>query len=159
MEIILEGPDNAGKSTLAKMISEAIGRAVISSEGREKYPGEIVERIVRYSRDHQGVIFDRHPVVSQTIYSLVKSNTPVPEELIKEFYTGKNFFIYCRSNLERGLEGHVVKEHDDEEYLARIQNSLGPLLEAYDKWALQHANYIYRIGDNITHLINLVERL
>lgn len=157
MEIIIEGPDNAGKSTLAKMIGEALGRQVIPSEGREKYDGEINDRVNRYFKDYNNVIFDRHPVVSQAVYFICGNKTNVNEELVEKFYKQQNIYVYCRPLIGRKLKGHVVKDYDDPAFLEEIEKKYDSLVAAYDKWALEKANFIYRIGDNITNILKGIE--
>lgn len=158
MNIVLEGPDNAGKSTLASLISSALCRPIIVSEGREKFPGEVNERVTRY-KEFKEVVFDRHPVISQTVYSLVKPNTPVHPVLIEEFYNTKPFLIYCRPLPQRKMEGHVVKDYDDPAYLAEIEQKYTALTEHYDLWALHRAAMIYRIGDDTDLLITMLKTL
>lgn len=157
MNIILEGPDNSGKSTLAEHLGTFMGLEVVKSEGREKWPGEVNDRIRRYNSQYNKVIYDRHPVVSQTLYNLIKTNTPVDEELLQQFYQEKNILVYCRPLIERKMEGHVAKDYDEPEYLATIEEKYGPLVKLYDEWALSHAHFLYRIGDDRTRLLEALK--
>lgn len=151
MAIILEGPDNCGKSTLAKQLNEELGFIIVPSEGREKFPGEINARVKRYNEDYgDNVIFDRHPVVSQEMYRQVVKNSPIEESLIDDFYSQGHIFIYCRPNAtDRKMQGHQAQDYDDPKYLRKIEERYGPLTRAYDLWALTNAHFIYRIGDRI----------
>lgn len=158
MDIVLEGPDNAGKSTLAGKLSASTGRQVIQSEGREKFPGEVNERVERYSF-HYNVIYDRHPCVSQGIYALIKPNTPIHQDSINNFYSRQPLIIYCRPLVGRGMDGHIEKAYDEAEYLRTIEDKFDELTRLYDDWALNHAHLIYRIGDNETRLIETVRRM
>ena len=159
MHIVLEGPDNAGKSTLAERLAAELKRQVIFSEGREKHPGEINERVKRYIDTYRKtpVIFDRHPVVSQKIYSLVKANTPVDHLLEVEFYNAFPLFVYCRAKPDKGMVGHIAKAYDEADYLKTIEDTFPRLVKAYDDWALQHAHFIYRIGDNMVQFVNSIK--
>lgn len=152
--IVLEGPDNSGKSTLANVLSKAFNLPVKSSQGREKYPGEVNERVKSYLQDNRSIIYDRHPVVSQTIYSLVVKNTKIDEALVDQFYSSKPIFIYCKG-LNK-MNGHIQKEYDEPEYLSLISEKYDLLSAEYDDWAVNNAHLIYRIGDNIPDLINRV---
>lgn len=158
MNIVLEGPDNAGKSTLAKIIGDTMGWPVVGSEGREKYAGEINDRIKRYFQDYQEKhIFDRHPVVSQGIYRMLHHKTAVDEALEEAFYDANPLLIYCRPpSIERGLDGHIAREDDDDEYLKTVEDNYRQLVQAYDDWALKHAFLLYRIGDDPTKIINAI---
>lgn len=154
MKVILEGPDNAGKSTLAKAIGDKFNWPIIGSEGREKYPGEINERIKRYMDLHQNnVIYDRHPCVSQEIYRVLHGKSAVETDLIKQFYESEPLFIYCRPAVGRGMKGHIARDDDSPEYLQMLEKKYGDLLRLYDAWALNHAQVVYRIEDNSLDMI------
>lgn len=152
MNIIIEGPDNSGKSTLARYIASHVPRPILFSEGPEKFPGEINDRIRRYER-YRNVIFDRHPCVSQPIYGKIRRNTEVEHELLLRFYDARPLFIYCRG---RGLETHVVKDHDTPEHVEAVNRNHEWLCRQYDEWAVQHAHIWYRVGDSMERVLNLV---
>lgn len=156
MDIIIEGPDNAGKSTLAGLVKLVTGRVVIPSEGPEKYPGEVEERVARYQADYRDVIYDRHPCISQNIYSVVKPCVLLEESVIEKFYKTRPLLIYCRP-LERGLEGHVVKDHDSPEFLQSLETNYDKVVAEYDKWGLRRAAIIYRIGDDTARVLNFIK--
>lgn len=155
MLIILEGPDNSGKSTLAQYIAQHMHRTIVASEGPEKWPGEINERVRRYHQ-HRDVIFDRHPCVSQPIYGQIRKNTMIEPELLREFYADAPIFVYCRG---RGLEEHVLKAHDSLEHMQAVIEKHDWLCNEYAKWAAEHAHLSYGIGDSIPDLIVKLEQL
>lgn len=158
--IVLEGPDGGGKSTLAKDLNGSFNYPVVSSEGPEKYDGEIDERIRRYAdlyRHNKRVIFDRHPCVSQMAYALMNSQSTPAASLISAFYLNQPLLIYCRPN--PGSKRHTVSgEYDTPEYLKRVDDNYDQLMKWYDEWALHHAHYIYRVGDPVPPVKDLVER-
>lgn len=156
MNIVLEGPDNTGKSTLARALSHSIGWPVSSSLGREKYPGELDERVKKYL-EMDRTIFDRHTVVSNYIYSHVTKRNPVNSSLTVDFYKSRPVFVYCRAVPGRDLKDHVPKIHDDDAFLKKLDENYDNLCVAYDKWALQFATITYRIGDDLTRIIRAVE--
>lgn len=148
--IVLEGPDNSGKSTFAAMLAQRTGRRIQGSEGPPK-PGESInDRIRRYSAlvAVEPMIFDRHPVISQPIYSMLAGNPQqVEPELIAEFYDSRPTLVYCDPG-ERGMEGHIEKpEHDCPEHIEQVHKHYYDLLNAYREWALKHAQFVYRISD------------
>lgn len=157
MNIVLEGPDNAGKSVLGRRLAEDIRWTYERSRGAEPYPGEILERIRSYFSLYCRV-FDRHPCISQNIYRGLSKGTEVPDHLIEEFYTQKPIIVYCRPrNPEHGILGHVADNHNDtSEYLVALGKVYPQIVEAYDKWALQHAHFIYRIGDDEQRIITAI---
>lgn len=157
MNIIIEGHDNAGKSTLAGEVARALGRKVISSEGPEKYPGELIERVRRYSIE-QEVVFDRHPCVSDLIYSEGRGRpSPLTRELADlHLYSKKVLIIYCDPR-DRGLSRHIAKDHDTQEHLAMVSEKYQIILNAYREWAIDKAHVVYRIGDDVSRIIRICE--
>ena len=151
--IILEGPDNSGKSTLAKFLSQELNLPVVHSGGPSMSPGEIEQRAKKYLELTTPVIFDRHPCVSQNIYVLAlrKLAMPAPHsdlvsyETRMAFYNSSAVLIYCQS---RGtMEGHVLSEHATEDYAKQVDKHYTDLCRLYDDWGLAQAHLLYRIGD------------
>lgn len=156
MNIVLEGPDNAGKSTLAKYLQEHLGLPLRHSGGPGKHPGEIQERVDRYYNDPHDMIYDRHPCISQGIYlsALRLAGEYVTLDREERFYKSKPLIIYCRN---RGtMEGHVESEHTSREYVRRVELYFNDLCAAYDKWSLGRANIVYRIGDDMDAVVRIV---
>lgn len=150
MNIILEGVDASGKSTLAKaLLAELPGYSHYPGEGPEKYEGEILERLKRYSAEHNPLaIYDRHPIVSHPIYS--RTNlwmTDIPKSTRDEFYARPDILlIYCLPT-EDGLAAHVERDGvDTAEHLAMIKKEYPRILNDYNEWAFRRAHLIYRCG-------------
>jgi len=155
MIIVLEGPDGSGKSTLADRLSQLFDLNCQHSEGRPKYPGEFVERVTRYNK-MSNVVFDRHPIISQPIYSALRASIEdMPtEQMLADLYDKKPFIIYCRAT---DLNHHQVKAYDDAAHLKAIEENAQRILDVYDDWAVEHAHWIYRIGQRITPIIAAIE--
>ena len=147
MRVIVEGPDNSGKSTLCSAIAAITGRGVAHSGGRERSPEEIIGRCHNLLALPDDVIHDRHPIISNPIYGMtVCPNTPIPHELTRQLYAQRPLFIYCRAEPDRGMEDHVMNEQDTAEYVGAVDQHYDELVHQYDEWALEHAHLIYRIG-------------
>lgn len=142
MRLLLEGPDGSGKSTLAKKLSEQFGWGIKSTEGPEKYPGEINSRAARYLREHSfnNSIFDRHPCVSHPIYSRFTRVSKLDQALVDEFYGKPTFIVYCRGQPE--LE-HEPKGYDSAAHLAAVSSNHRLICDLYDQWAVRSADVIY----------------
>jgi len=162
--IIFEGPDGGGKSTLINRVAKMLtNRKVITSEGPEKHKGEINERIRRYhgmyyEAENENWVFDRHPCVSQGIYGLIHDQDPPLPVLVDELYRMNPIFIYCRPISEKP-DHTATAEWDTPEYLANVDANYGKLLAEYDRWAVERANIIYRIGDDMTVIGDLIRTL
>jgi predicted HAD superfamily Cof-like phosphohydrolase len=146
--IILEGPDNGGKSTLAAELARITGLPVQGSEGPPHYMGEMNERIRRYL-DMPATIFDRFPAISNPIYdrALQREADVIDPALISEVYARQPVLVYCDPG-DRGLTGHVVKTRETVEHIEGVQRNQRYLCDLYQAWAMRHANMIYRIGDD-----------
>lgn len=156
MNIVLEGPDNAGKTTLANHLKDALKINIRHSGGPSKHPGEVNERAINFINDDKEYIYDRHPCISQNIYVAALGNTgeKVLQKTIDLFYESKPFIIYCRS--KGTLEGHEQSEHSSEEYFKQVEENYRQLCHLYDHWGLLHANLLYRIGDDIDLVIDVI---
>lgn len=154
MLIVIEGPDNSGKSTLAQYIYQWTGIPIQYSEGPEKYPGEIVERTMKYLSLSGNLIVDRHPCISQKIYGPFRGGSVIPTKLVDQFYSQDQLIIYCRG---RGLADHVVKSHDTQSHLESVSVHHGEICSRYDAWAMKHAHLWYRVGDSKDRILTMVK--
>lgn len=154
--IVFEGLDATGKSTLARYVVRRIEYLTIQgSEGPAKSEDEIHERINHYSK-LTSTIFDRHPVVSQGIYSLVHPRTIlIRPGVIQSFYNQPNLFVYCDPGYD-GPRAHQGKPGEDDELITAIRDRWWQLLNSYRTWAVHRAHAVYRIGDDMDIIVKLV---
>lgn len=160
MKIIVEGADNAGKSTLIRHLSGSLGIPVVPGEGPGKSDDEINDRVQRYAVI-DNAIFDRHPCVSQVIYNQFRVGGPViGADLIDQFYQQDILFIYCRA--QDTLEGTVWRDVDARvdatgtRHEDTVRNNHSQIIQAYDEWASRHAHVVYRIGDGFSKITAIV---
>lgn len=154
--IVIEGMDNSGKSTLGEMMAYHYGMFVQESEGPPKDAREINQRIDRYEKRADRYIFVRHPCISNPIYAKFRAEGDlVTVGRTVRFYQLKPLIIYCDAGT-RGLDDHVVKDHDSEKHLADITQNYQELLSLYRQWAAERAHFVYRIGDNMKALVHTV---
>lgn len=158
--IIVEGMDNSGKSTLIRALRVVLDWPVQASEGPPKYRGEQNDRVLRYMSQPVRTIYDRHPCVSQPIYSAMRSHQdPIDLALIARFYSCDPLFIYCDAG-NRGMKDHVFNpEVDTEQHMQEIDRNFGELLLRYRQWAGEHAFLSYRIGDSMSRIVKTIEML
>jgi predicted HAD superfamily Cof-like phosphohydrolase len=156
MNIVLEGPDATGKSTLAQYLSDRLRMPIVESKGPPRYSGEIVERAERFlAMDH--VILHRHPIISQRIYGLIRPadhSNYITAELMQRLIDSKPVFIFCLPQKEMP---HVVKDYDSARHLAAIKANKDALEAMYNHYALRMANILYRIGDDKDRVLRMCQ--
>jgi predicted HAD superfamily Cof-like phosphohydrolase len=147
--IIIEGPDASGKSTLAQYIAQALNAPVQPSEGPPRFPGDIAQRVKQYALLPPHTVFDRHPIISEEMYAYaLRRPLDLPSTLVKQFYEAHHTIIYCDPPSDTNLPHHQIKDHDSPEHVMAIADNYARLVEAYRSWAISHARFIYRIGDD-----------
>jgi hypothetical protein len=154
--IVLEGPDGGGKSTLGEYLAEVLGYTLQQGSGPPRTPDEFHARVDRYAEMDERV-FDRHPCVSQPIYGSLRADATLPTpEALDRFYAAKPYIIYCRSV---DHTRHVVKPGEDPKHIAILTAKYNTLVGLYDAWALERAHMIYRIGDSMENLSRMLVEL
>lgn len=154
IDIVFEGPDGGGKSTLIEYVARMRKLPVVPGEGPPKYPGEMDIRLRRMLQRTMSGLFDRHPAISEPIYGSLRGSTLPSATLIRQFYERHPFIVYCRPrNLDDALKSHVLGKYDTEDHLDLIAQHYPRIVSMYDEWALDHANYIYRIGDDMNRVV------
>lgn len=158
MNIILEGPDHVGKSTLARMIREVTGWQIQPREGKPPTWEATLFKATRYL-DLDGMIIDRHVIISQNVYNegLGRDEPDIPGKLVDELYQQTNLFIYCRAL--RGIEGHQPSGGESAEHMRLLELNYRQLIEAYDRWAVLHANIIYHNYNQTERVCRMVKGL
>ncbi len=150
MNIVLEGPDGGGKSTLARLIADVVSIPLIEGNGPPKSRIEFRNRCLHYL-GMTGVLFDRHPCISEAVYGPIVRHgieSTLDEDLVRFFWETKPFIVYVRP-YHRVLNGdHVCKKHETEEHVEGVKAHHADICEAYDEFMLRRANYIYRQGDD-----------
>lgn len=132
--IVIEGPDGTGKSTLAKKLVDLLPEfSYEASKGPPKGPVEIMKRAEDYlAMDNK--IFDRHILVSQPIYGMVRGDSVTSVELfglLDKLYSTDTIFVYCYHQ----MGSHVVKSHDTPDHLELINQHTQTIENLYRQWA------------------------
>lgn len=154
MNIVLEGPDGSGKSTLGNTLSKLLNMPLISGKGPPKSEREFEDRCKRYL-EYSGVIFDRHPCISELIYSEIgERQCQLPQSLAKQFWATKPFVVYVRPLNRHLSDTHQCKAHETQEHVDMVRANHRRICAMYDARMLEIANYVYRRSDG--HLQSLL---
>lgn len=139
MNVVVEGPDNTGKSTLIQSIRAQIPELTfVPGGGPEKFPEEINHRI-KALLPMKDSLFDRHPCVSQMIYGRFRDPVSMVEpSLLDQFYATKPIFVYCFGPVT--LDGQEVKDYDTPEHLALLNRHNTDIHRIYRAWADLYAD-------------------
>lgn len=149
--IILEGPDNAGKSTLAKELQRRFKWPYRPAGGPPKSPEEIRGRqaaIEAILTARQFAIIDRAPVISDTIYGVVLKRPVLnfDQTDLDRFLKLGPCIIYCRPPnriLMQVAQGHVVKDHETVEHVEAVKRNAKECMDAYDELMERVPNKMY----------------
>ena len=150
MALIIEGPDNSGKSTLATRLSLTYNIPVIHSGGPGK-PEDVEERIrLDIDRAQQRVIMDRSFIISDSVYSTccrgkqlfdpVKQLRKLAKILEEDSHS---LLIFCTADYATltDLEGHKAKSYETEEHVAQVRNVADNIIQYYDRLAFSLVHF------------------
>ena len=167
--LVFEGPDNSGKSTIASYISYQLDIPVYHFGAPPRTAGELRSRITEMFKVRHDFIFDRIPLISEPVYSLIKDiplSEYITEEDFEQLRSIRPIIVYCRPPdyvvLEKDCRN--LKAHDEPDYLERIENNKRLLLNRYDEVMglpvlPHHLNYDYTKQEHDLLLIELRKKL
>ena len=174
--IIVEGPDNSGKSTLVSQLSKEFNLLVAERpHGPPKSVEDLIDRATKLllKQDKKRYIIDRHPIFGEDIYGpiLRGHNKWLENEdihyslvsLLKHSQERKStFIIYCRppDEVVLNLSTHQVKDYDTKEHLKSLEEKASEVLKAYDSKMDSWANFKYNYKDPNSYelLINTLRK-
>lgn len=104
MNIVVEGPDNAGKSTLIKFLESNLRRSVVHNTVDKDSDSVMAKQAKELSLEGD-TIYDRSAVVSEYIYCLVLGRTPVIPVNISDVadLCDNTVMVFCLPPLDKVL--------------------------------------------------------
>lgn len=139
MNIIILGVDNAGKTTLAKDLSEIYSLDFVVSPGPLKNNEVIQDRIdfLRDNLEKGNKVFDRFYIFDDSVYGPVIRKDPGPTAMAKEESVeflkeltqeySDTVFIYCRPSVNT-----IVNTLDDRPQMNGVKDNIHDLITYYD---------------------------
>lgn len=135
--VIVEGPDNSGKSTLVSMLEKELDIKATHSGGPANTEAEIIERMDRIqTKVFDKVLFDRVPCISDQVYAhVLRGGSPFEKtKHLKRLIMHEPLIIYCRppTHILIKLDDHVVKAHETVEHVEAVKANRHKLIKRYD---------------------------
>lgn len=175
--IIVEGPDNSGKSTLVSTLIKEFKLTKLkpykngppSNEEDNYYNSlSIVNEAIRHP--NKNCICDRLSLIGESIYGPICRGKDLwvnsfghKMKLLNSLRYMDPFIIYCRppTSIVLDMTSHKLKEYDTEEHINQIKSNKRLILEAYDNYFAfwrDHNFYTYNYMNNQSYN-NLLTRL
>jgi thymidylate kinase len=137
MRIILEGPDNAGKTTLAQKLMTRAGVLYHHPGGRPNgYDGEMhcIEEQITMLDLNEHIILDRCTPISQQVYNPDPKWDEVRMDALSVMQKFEPVFIYCRPSDDKLLRVQDLtwREGETEEHMQKIIRGQHTFVQRYD---------------------------
>lgn len=137
--IVLEGPDNAGKSTLGKQLSERFGTEVHHSSNPKMTYEQLRDKMFEIINDpRRDAIYDRVPLISEGVYGTIlrgtnRFNCHEGRGIWQLFAASKPLVIFCRPLDETINVGLEFKPGEDPEHVEAVKKKHLTIAHAYDE--------------------------
>lgn len=139
--VIVEGPDGAGKSTLIQNLIALGGFVSAHTGGPPRDKQDLEDKLAKVTASldaagHNILVLDRHPAVSDPIYSKVTGSRSfaTPGGLGEQVGALNPIFVYCRGSADsmRKNISKSPKAHKPSEHLLKVLQSHGEIVKLYD---------------------------
>lgn len=157
--IVLEGADNAGKTTLARRFS---GIPVYSAGPSPKNEEEEKDCLLaQATRAIQPCVQDRLTCISQQVYTGRMFETKLGSILAQLIKTPTVIIVYCRppDRVLMDLSTHTVKSYDTEEHLKVIMDNQHTFIDRYDALMSTIPHVLYDWTDPDIDVNGFIKRL
>lgn len=156
MAIIVEGPDAAGKSTLARSLAGQFGMNHIVSGGAPHGVAEVMQycemQLSHCSSRH--TVVDRVTPISHPIYNPVYVGNPTVMTYLQKMLDHPfTILVYCRPPTDALMrpEKHEWKDYDTEEHKQKILHGQMEFIRKYDDVfaRIPHLTYDYTDHEDV----------
>lgn len=148
MRVILEGPDNAGKTTLAEKIVGSVKNGVhyFHPGGRPtdfEHEVACVTEQLKCLSTHSKVVMDRVTPISQQVYNPDPALDPVRRDMLRQYTEMDVLFIYCKPSVDRLLRTQDLtwREGESEDHKQKIITRQHEFVKRYDE-VIQQVKFI-----------------
>lgn len=149
--IVVEGPDNAGKTTLGLQLAKKLRAAFIKVE-RPASGLDLMQfqHIIEFAGTYSGcVVADRHPCISEPIYgSIIRGGHFLTQDDILLCYRCITAIVYCRPPVEM-----ILKTIYDRPQMEGVIEKARDIIKAYDSLMVESPPHQFprTIGYDYTH--------
>lgn len=153
MKIIFEGPDNAGKTSLAMKLGETLGGTM-----RYYHPGGkpagireetefCIQQVAMLSYDN--IMMDRCTPISQQVYNPDPALDLVRNKFLAEMRFKDPLFIYCRPSTDRLMRTDLFtwRDGEDEAHKQKIIEGQHTFIGRYDDIMAKVPHVTYNFED------------
>jgi len=135
MIVVVEGPDNAGKTTLAMFLAKQLRAAYVKVE-RPKAGVDLMrfQRILDVAEPYSGfVVADRHVAISEPIYgTIIRGGHQLPSADINWCLNQIDVIIYCRPAVDK-----IASSISDRPQMEGVVENTRAIVRAYDEYMLE----------------------
>lgn len=142
MIIVIEGPDNGGKTTLAAFLAKQL-RAVYVKVERPRRAVDLVayQSILEVARGYSGIVVsDRHVAISEPIYgTIIRGSHELGQNDINMCLGQLDVVVYCRPPMAA-----IMRTMDERPQMEGVIENTTQIVDAYDeffapssRWPLQ----------------------
>lgn len=159
--IVIEGVDASGKSTLANFLSIKLRMPVKESEGPTRNVTDFLERASRYEQLENTIIV-RHPHVSESIYGTARgtyddyTKDPRFQKSLGRYSQSRPLTIHCMS--PTFPFHHEIKAHDTDDHVKLLIDNKALICGLYRAWAQLDADFHYQIGHSMHRLLSNITK-
>ncbi len=142
--IVLEGPDLSGKSTIMNLFREATGLPSHHFGPPPKTKDEILNRI---ECPPPNVVFDRHPCISEQVYSILRLEGQLlsSNELTERFLEMNPLVVFC----DPGIDYLLSKMHFLKAKAHKSTDHVGKVEQNYRHIYARYQGLMHNIGQHI----------
>lgn len=167
--IVIEGPDGAGKSTLAQDLSDYFQWPIIHTGGPIRSRSEFLKKVVTYNlmSPEAPVIYDRIPYISDQIYAPIAGHKSATSgsELNYMLERIRPVIVYCALTDNESMSRRISiehKEHKTYEHLNQIQANHNEIVQRYyqlfSNLHYSHVLHFNWMKDDIRNLMQEINR-
>lgn len=130
-KIVIFGPDNSGKTTLANDICSSFGYEYSHSPGPVSIE-EMMEYIEESLGNEKDLVFDRFPPIEERTCGVVLRNNNKFQgmgNIVMDYFSRVDLFIYCNPGMK------TIENWQEREQMEGIKENIIALKESYDKLA------------------------